>query len=560
MRLHKHKAFILALLFAGLVSTLSGETIKAAFIPGLYPFSYLDENGQKTGFYIELLNALAEESGFDVEYISGNWSENFEAGKNADLDLLISVTYTEERTEYLDFLSEMVISNWTQVIKQKSAKIDSILALDNQKVGVMKYDQNGQAFLKFANRFNLKMKVTEYDSFEAMCDAINKGEILAGAIQNFFDISPYSQVERTSIIFNGFSTTFATAKGHNPAFMAALDKQIHIWKTDKESPYHVIFNEYFGLSPKTAIPFWIYSLLFTLAVVSLTAWIIVNSLTRKLRQANTALTEWNITLEMKIEERSKALDESRMLLLQKEKMASLGEMVAGVAHEINTPIGVALTASSFLLDNADQISNEFKKGELSQEEFESFLETLSSSGSMINTNILRASSIIKSFQEISIDQNIEESREINLKNYCEALLVSLSPKIKHSDYSYRLTADDVHVETYPGLIAQIITNLFLNALIHGFEDREKGMIDISLIYEMESKQIIITVKDDGKGISKEIYETMYEPFVSTKRFEGSSGIGLNIVYNIVVQKLNGSIECESKSGEGTKFTVTFPCL
>jgi len=554
------RTVIIILLLTGLSSCLFGQMVTAAFIPGLDPFSYLGDNGKRTGFYIDLLNALSDELGFEVEYIDGSWAENFNAGKEGTLDLLISVTYTDERSEYLDFLSEMVVSSWTQVIRERKSDIESILDLNGKNVGVMKYDQNGEAFLRFADKFDLEMHVIEYDSFKSMCEAMERGEILAGSIQNFFDISAYPQLERTSIIFNGFSTTYATAKGRNRELMSSLDEQLSAWKSDEKSPYHVLFNKYFGISAQTVIPSWIITLLLFFILASSASWLIVRSLTRKLRNANSNLAELNRTLERKVEERSRALDESRAQLINVDKMALLGEMVSGVAHEVNTPIGVALTASGFLLDNVKQIEGRIREGSLSQEEFSDFLENVISSGQMVNTNILRAANIVSSFKEISIDQNLDESRVINLKDYSEALMVSLSPKIKHTVFSYRLHADDIVVETHPGLITQIITNLFLNSLVHGFEGRGSGIIDISLVCDAEVREIVIEVSDDGNGIPETIYKTMYEPFVSSKRFQGSSGIGLNIVHNIVVRRLGGSIECKTSPSRGTRFIITIPVV
>lgn len=238
-------------------------------------------------------------------------------------------------------------------------------------------------------------------------------------------------------------------------------------------------------------------------------------------------------------------------------MASLGQLVAGVAHEINTPVGIGVTAASHLdeaIKHTEKLveQNTIKKSELLQ-----FLDDSRESSQLILRNLSRASELIRNFKSVAVDQSIEEKREINLNTYIYEVFSSLLPKFKHSEIELAyICKQDININTYPGSIAQIITNLVLNAKNHAFQEDQSGKIFVEAFQEDET--VTLRVTDDGCGVAEEIRDKIFDPFVTTKRNQGGTGLGLNIVYNIVKQKLNGFIEVTSKIGAGTIFTITFP--
>lgn len=243
-------------------------------------------------------------------------------------------------------------------------------------------------------------------------------------------------------------------------------------------------------------------------------------------------------------------------LIESEKMAFLGSLVAGVAHEINTPIGIGLTGMSHFLKTTTEIKDKYDAELMTEKDFENYVTESIEIGNLIYSNLQRTAQLIKSFKQVSVDQISEEKREFNLKKYTEGILLSLSSVIKKTKLTVKLEIDSsISINSYPGILSQIITNLIVNSTIHGFEEKEKGLIIIEC-REIENK-IQLIYKDNGKGINQENLKKIFDPFFTTNRHKGGTGLGLNIIYNLVTSQLYGTIVCNSKENEGVEFIIEF---
>lgn len=254
----------------------------------------------------------------------------------------------------------------------------------------------------------------------------------------------------------------------------------------------------------------------------------------------------------------KRKEKTEAQLIQAEKMAALGDLMAGVAHEINTPIGIAVTGSSHLQDQIGELEKNFDRGVLKKSEFKEFVDNAMPTAAIVQKNLERASSLIKSFKQVAVDQSSQGVRQFKLLEYIEEVLISLQPKLKQTQHKVIVKGDKhLSVETVPGALAQIITNLIINSLTHAYEeDGDVGEIQIQV--ENIGNNVIIKYSDDGKGMDEKIRARMYEPFFTTRRASGGSGLGLSIVFNLVSQTLGGSIQCYTEMGKGTKFEISFP--
>lgn len=263
-----------------------------------------------------------------------------------------------------------------------------------------------------------------------------------------------------------------------------------------------------------------------------------------------------------ITEKKKAeniLQETQLRLMEFEKMAALGEMVAGVAHEINTPIGIGVTAASFLDEKTLQIKNMLDKGELKKSEFLNYINVAVNSSSSILINLKRAADLVKSFKQVAVDQSSQELRKFNILEYMDDILLSLRPKLKRTNHIINIECNkDLEIKNYPGAFSQIFTNLIVNSVIHGFDKIDKGTITIE--FEISEDDLIIKYSDNGRGIAKSKMNKIYEPFYSTKKKQGGTGLGLNIVYNLITQKLKGSIFCDSIQHSHTTFLIKIPLI
>ena len=251
------------------------------------------------------------------------------------------------------------------------------------------------------------------------------------------------------------------------------------------------------------------------------------------------------------------LQEAQKQLVQSEKMASLGGLVAGVAHEINTPVGVGVTAASHLTDEIARVRAAAANNQLTRSQFQDFLELSQQSSRMILSNLARAVELIQSFKRVAVDQSTDERRSITISEYLKEILLSLRPKLKQLPHRVEVDCPEgLQLRTVPGAWSQIITNLVLNAYSHAFTPERPGRVKISV--SQHGQELLLRVEDDGLGIAEDVLPRIFDPFFTTKRGHGGTGLGLNIVYNLVSQTLGGSIEVSSEPGQGTRFNIRLP--
>lgn len=263
------------------------------------------------------------------------------------------------------------------------------------------------------------------------------------------------------------------------------------------------------------------------------------------RKAENSLAHINLELQKTMNE----LETMQGFLIQSEKMAALGNLVAGLAHEINTPIGVAITAASYLEEIAIEASN---AGQNTLE-----LERVQEVSNIIYSNMLKAGKLIRNFKLVSIDQAQEEKRSFYLKEYIDEVLLSLYPFTKKFSHQISIECDpSIKMTNYPGAFGQVLTNLVYNAFLHGFEAVTRGLIKIEVTQKEDNT--IIGFKDNGVGMNQQVLCQLFDPFFTTKRNKGGSGLGMYIVYNLVTVQLHGSIKCESHLSEGTTYEIKIP--
>ncbi|MGB0695833.1 MAG: ATP-binding protein [Rhodospirillaceae bacterium] len=265
------------------------------------------------------------------------------------------------------------------------------------------------------------------------------------------------------------------------------------------------------------------------------------------------------------------LEEAQEGRVEAEKLASLGQLVAGVAHEINTPIGITVTAASHIHDETQRFKAEIDEGKIRRSRFEAYLELINTSSDLLLSNAHRASELIQSFKQVAVDQASDERRIFNVGDYIHEVLVSLGPRLRKTNHKVSISCPpDLSMDGYPGAISQVITNLIINALVHAFPETEEpvdpgerprdstgGIIDIRVLAK-SPETIELVFQDNGQGMSEEVRAKAFDPFFTTRRGRGGSGLGLNIVYNLVTATLGGRIVLRSQPGEGTTFLIMLP--
>lgn len=273
------------------------------------------------------------------------------------------------------------------------------------------------------------------------------------------------------------------------------------------------------------------------------------------------LTTANISLERINGDLSTAmgdLQQTQNQLVETEKLASLGRLVAGFSHEINTPIGVAVGAASHIQESVLAINRLLKQEEVDEEDLLQALESIDEGSRLTLANLQRAAGLVISFKRTSIDQTSQDNRLFTVKETIGDVLNSLHSKFKRTEVNIKLDCP-VHLQLFgaPGVLDQIFTNLLINSLKYGFDEgREAGNIVIAV--KLEGENLAIDYRDNGRGMEKSIREKAFEPFFTTGRGSGGSGLGLFICYNLVTQRLGGSITLDSVPGEGVHLHIRYP--
>jgi len=281
----------------------------------------------------------------------------------------------------------------------------------------------------------------------------------------------------------------------------------------------------------------------------------------------------NETLEKRVEERTlslgvtneqlkeslKSLAETQENLIHSEKMAALGGLVAGISHEINTPIGISVTSATNIEEKIKAMDKDFTTGELTKDGFASYIDHSMKGLKILIKNLGRASDLIRSFKQVAVDQSSDEIRDINLRSYCNEIILSLHPKLKKTRIKVdnRIT-DSISMRTNPGALYQILSNLIVNSVVHGFEGANVSNPEVIIEAEVEDEYVSIQYRDNGIGVEKSVLSKIFEPFFTTKRGQGGSGLGMNVVYNLITTTLDGRVSAESEPGEGLVISISVP--
>jgi signal transduction histidine kinase len=252
------------------------------------------------------------------------------------------------------------------------------------------------------------------------------------------------------------------------------------------------------------------------------------------------------------------LERAKTELVQSEKLASLGQLVAGVAHELNTPLGNALTSTSTIRDLSERFALQLKSGALKKSELEAFIAQCVEGAHLAERSMHRASALVQSFKQVAIDQSSERKRPFDLDAAVSEVVDTLRPNLKHQPW--KIVVDipkDLRMDSYPGPLGQIVMNLVMNAALHAFEGREEGTITLGG-QDNGDGTLTLTCFDNGQGISTENQGRVFDPFFTTKLGQGGSGLGLSIVHRIATQILQGQISVTSEVGVGTCFSLRLP--
>ena len=253
------------------------------------------------------------------------------------------------------------------------------------------------------------------------------------------------------------------------------------------------------------------------------------------------------------------LRDAQQSLVDAERLAALGKLVAGIAHEVNNPIGISLTVASSLAHRCAEFSRELQaEGGLRRSRLEEFIARNRDASQQLVANLERAAELIQSFKQVAVDRSHAERREFDLAEATDQIVASLRPVLKKTRLSVSVEVPEgIILDSYPGSYGQVLTNLFLNAVHHAYSEGQEGTISIRA-HAVDGGDVEVSIADDGMGMAAEVRRQAFDPFFTTRRSAGGTGLGLHIVYNLVSRQLGGKLALESKPGHGTTFRMTLP--
>ncbi len=276
----------------------------------------------------------------------------------------------------------------------------------------------------------------------------------------------------------------------------------------------------------------------------------------ELTGAKALLESWNEQLEAKVRERTAELEEAHEELVRSKKLASLGSLMAGFAHELNTPLGNALLSATTLGDDAARIGKAVAAQRLRRDDFDGFLQLCRESTDILQRNLRRAADLIQHFKQVEGEPGHEPLQRVHLLEVVHDTVRSFGPALRGTAYRVQVEVPpDIEIDSYPGALSQVLANLMTNALKHGFEGRSDGLIRIGAA-QVPGDGVSLSFEDDGVGVPSGKLDRIFDPFYTTKLGQGGSGIGLYLVYKLVYRVLGGSIEVKSTPGRGTCFVIT----
>lgn len=517
------------------------------------PYEFVLDD-EPVGFNIDLINAVAEVMNLNIEVRPGIWGDIRDDLVNGETDILSGMYYSERRDKEVDFSTTHIIVSHSIFIRSDSNISDLSEAKDKEILV-----QYGDLMHDYLIENNITDKIISVDDQEKAIVLLASGVgdlALLNKYQGYYfmEKNNITSVKAVGSDIIQQEYCFAVKEG-NAELQALLNEGLGILKSTGK--YNEIYEKWFGIYEEQVnrelfrnfILFIGVPLLSIVFVSLLWNWTMRREVAKKTKE----LLETNIELENSITR----INQTQKQLIQNEKMAALGRMVAGITHEISTPLGVVQTAISSAEVQAKKVSDSLDENKLSKSHLTKYLANDQEILNIVMQNLMITINHLESFKEIAVDQMREKPRQLRIGTYLEEILLTLKPRLKKTKHKVDLSyVDDYIVFTYPGAISQIITNFITNSLKYGFQDIESGNIRISI--QSDSNKITLIYADDGQGIPEENMDKIYEPFFTTGLDKGGSGIGLNIVYTLVTQTLKGKIKCKSSLEKGTTFTIVFP--
>ena len=506
------------------------------------PMNSYTKDGRMEGIFEDIIRLVSNSLNLNLVFEKHkNWSEVLSSVKSKELDIALATGETQDRKKYGLFTKTYMDFPLVIVTKQDVAYISKTSELNHKTVAVGK----GFTAFEFLRDNYPKVKILVVKDSDEALNAVSSNKAFA-----MVDISPVvahklRKNNLTDLKISGETEyNFAVKsliRNDYPQLVSILNKAIE--QLDQKQINEIV-SKWYSIEYVNGIDYFLVmqvTLFFTILII-----LIVYIQNRRLKINNEKLHTALMDLKTTKED-----------LIASEKMATIGQLVSGVTHEIISPLSVGIIGSSYIVEITKDINSIYENNEISESDFKDYIKDISETSSSITLNLDRTKNLVNSLKNIAVDQAIEDERDFNVKTYIDEVVLSMTSILKKTKINIIVDCDyKLVIKSYPGYIAQILFNFINNSIIHGFDDKADGEIKIS-INETDHKLELVYC-DNGKGISPDLQEKVFDEYYTTKKGKGGTGVGLFIVKSIVEKKLKGTIDFKSQLGQGVNITILIP--
>jgi hypothetical protein len=508
------------------------------------PKIFTSPSGKPSGIFIDIIEYIANEEEWELQYVKGTWSEGLNRLEKGEIDLMPDVAFSAERARKFSFHKVTALSSWSQVYARKGSKIQSILDLDKKSVAVLEGSVQQSTFKQFSSGFDLDITLVPVSTYEAVFEAVAKGEADAAITNRFYGLGHAKnfELEDTAVVFEPAALFFAAKKGSNQDLLNTIDRHLTNLKNNPGSVYYKSMKRWTSEEIKLKFPAWlkIFSLIVGLMLLMSLAGSII--LKRQVDVRTKELKLINQEMDQRIVERTAQLADAMKQAQEADRLKSA--FLATMSHELRTPLNSIIGFTGIILRERVGPLNEEQKKQLNMVKNSS-------------QHLLALINDVLDISKIEAGQLRLVSEEVNLPLVIEKALQSVRPlaESKGIELRHKISPNLNSVMGDNRRVEQILLNLLSNAI----KFTEKGFVEI--VAEEDTDDIIIRVIDTGIGIKKEDLEAVFENFRQidsglSRKYEGT-GLGLSISKRLA-ELMGGKIWLESAWGKGSTFSFSLP--
>jgi signal transduction histidine kinase len=537
---------LLILICIGLLS-LNGLLAAEQIRVGIYenaPKVFTDDEGRASGIFVEILELIAEQEDWELEYIPGTWPEGLARLDSSEIDLMVDVAYSSDREERFSFHSIPVIPSWYQVYAREDSDIQTLLDLQDKTIVVLEQSVQQAAFEKIVQGFGLFYTLTTVTDYEDMFKMVSDGRADAAVASNYFGLmhAPLYGLKNTGVVFEPSDLFFAAPKDSHGTILEAIDRHLQAFKSDSSSAYYKILKDWSSIDQRFRLPGWVFISLGILALGIAVSWAWSITLRKKVAERTSQLSELNGLMEQKVIERTAELEQAMEQAKSADNLKSA--FLASMSHELRTPLNSIIGFTGILMQEMAGPLNEEQKKQLSMVQ-KSSKHLLSLINDVLDISKIEAGQLELAQEPCSIEQAVENALRIISPLAANKGLAIVSDLPEHERM---ITGDQRRME-------QVVLNILQNAV----KFTERGEIRVRLRHT--ESHYILHVEDTGIGMAPEDLNKLFRPFQqldsgTARRYEGT-GLGLSISKKII-ELAGGTIGVESSPGRGSVFTVTIP--